>query len=113
MNILPDDIKSPDPIDRLIFEKGIRLQNLYVDKNLDLLVLILNNGKLLKTKISYFSSLNNASQNDLEAWNLIGQGIGVRWEKFDEDLSLKGFIKEAALKNMLSELESENEQILV
>ena len=101
-----NDKKTKDPFDILIFEKGLRIKNLLIDKSLDLLVLILNNGKLIQSKISYYPGLKNALQKQLNNWNLISNGIGVRWEELDEDLSVKGFIKDTALKNILNKLQN-------
>lgn len=113
MNISPNDIPSNDPIDKLIFEKGLRIHNLIIDKTLDLLVLILNNGELIKTTLSQFKNLNQAKQDQLQNWTLISSGIGIHWSELDEDLSLKGFIKDAALTKMLNELDDKIEQVLI
>jgi len=101
-----NNIKSKDPFDILIFEKGLRIKNVIIDKSLDLLVLILNNGKLIQSKISYYKRLKQASVEQLNNWTLIGQGIGVNWKDIDEDLSIKGFFKDAALKNVLKKLQN-------
>ncbi len=106
MSTLNNDKKAKDPFDILIFEKGLRINKLIIDKKLDLLVFILNNGKLIQSKISYYPRLNAASTDQLNKWHLISQGIGIHWEELDEDLSIKGFIKDAALKNALSKLQS-------
>jgi len=83
------------------------------DKSLDLLVLILNNGKHIQTNLSLYPNLKSATQENLENWTLIGNGIGMHWRNLDEDLSQKGFIKEIALKNILNELESKHKPELV
>lgn len=106
MNTSNKDKKAKDPFDILIFEKGLRIKSLVIDKTLDLLILILNNGKLIQSKISYYQRLKAASPDQLDNWQLISKGIGVHWEELDEDLSIKGFIKDAALKNALSKLQS-------
>jgi len=113
MNILEDDINSSDLIEKLIFEKGLRIKNVLTDKSLDLLVLILNNGKLIQTNLSLYPILKSATHENLENWTLIGNGIGVHWTNLDEELSLKGFIKGLALKNILHELETAKETELV
>src|SRR5437763_10836720 len=88
--------RARDPIDFLIFEKGLRAKDLVVYKQLDLMVLILNNGSVFPFKISDYPRLHRASEKDLKNWRLLGGGIGFHWEKLDEDLSLKGFIQTAA-----------------
>jgi len=100
------DVKAKDPIDVLIFEKGLRIKNVIIDKELDLLGVVLNNGKILETKISSYPRLNKASLPDLEKWKLISNGIGITWEDLDEDLSVKGFIQTVAINDMLEHLQS-------
>lgn len=70
-----ENINAKDPIDILIFEKGLRIKNVVIDKELDLIGVILNNG------------------------------IGIRWEDLDEDLSAKGFIHSAAINDMIEHLQ--------
>ncbi|MBC7400176.1 MAG: DUF2442 domain-containing protein [Mucilaginibacter sp.] len=73
------------------------------------MVILLNNGHALKIPINHFKSLKNATQVDLDKWELIGNGIGIHWQSIDEDLSLKGLIKDAALSSILHRLESKKD----
>jgi hypothetical protein len=107
------DIRSKDPLDILILEKGLRIKSVFTDKELDLMVLVLTNGKIIKSKISGFKLLNNASQKQLEAWKLIGGGIGLHWEELDEDLSLKGFIKDAAITSIIRQLQEKDTKEMI
>lgn len=100
------DIKSKDPLDKLIFEKGLRIKNVIIDKELDLIGIILNNGKILETKISQYPRLKNATEKELLKWELIGKGVGISWEDLNEDLSAKGFIQTVAISDMLEHLEA-------
>jgi len=97
--------KASDPFDKLIFEENLRAKKLIIDKDLDLLIVIFNNGKLVKMKISDYPKLQKASMTSLEKWELIGGGVGVRWPGLDEDLSIKGFIKTAALNDAIRNLQ--------
>lgn len=103
-NNIVTNIRAKDPIDVLIFEKGLRIKKIIVDKELDLLAIILNNGKILESRISDYQKLKNAEESQLQNWQLIDQGVGVTWEELDEDLSVKGFIKTAAINEMLEHL---------
>jgi hypothetical protein len=96
--------RSSDPFDRLIFEKGLRIKQLMPDKSLNTMIILLNNGHALKVPINHFSRLKTASQADLDKWVLSGNGISIRWDNIDEDLSLKGLIKESALVSILHRL---------
>jgi len=101
--------KSSDPFDKLIFEKGLRIKQVMADKKLNTMIILLNNAHVLKIPINYFKKLKNASQEELDQWELSGNGIGIRWEEIDEDLSLKGLIKESALTSILHRLESKKD----
>ena len=101
--------RSSDPFDRLIFEKGLRIKQLMPDKSLNTMLILLNNGHTLKVPINHFSKLKSASQADLDKWTLSGNGIGIRWDSIDEDLSLKGLIKESALTSILHRLEDKKD----
>jgi len=101
--------KSSDPFDKLIFEKGLRVKQLMADKKLNTIIILLNNGHALKVPINHFKSLKNASQADLDKWELSGNGIGIRWKNIDEDLSLKGLIKHSALSSILHRLEGKKD----
>lgn len=86
--------KASDPFDKLIFEQGLRAkQILLVDLKLDTLVVLLNNSVVLKVAISNYPRLKKESQTELNQWELIADGIGIRWNALDEDLSIKGMIK--------------------
>ncbi|RYE36464.1 MAG: DUF2442 domain-containing protein [Sphingobacteriaceae bacterium] len=99
--------KATDPFDQLIFEQGLRAKKvLLTDKKLDTLVVLLNNGVILKIALSNYPKLQKASQTELDQWELIADGIGIRWESLDEDLSIKGMIKESALNEALYQLQN-------
>jgi hypothetical protein len=100
------NIRAKDPIDVLIFEKGLRIKNVIIDKELDLLGIILNNGKILESNLSEYPRLAEAKEKQLANWKLINNGIGITWGELDEDLSVKGFIKTTAINEMLEHLQS-------
>ena len=49
--------RSSDPIERLIFEKGLRIATVITDKKLDILLCILNNSKVLRITLSDYKKL--------------------------------------------------------
>jgi len=105
--------RATDPIDQVIFEKGLRVRHVFLDRSLDLMVLILSNGAVIKSKISDFPRLNKANDKQLNKWSLISEGVGIEWPDLDEDLSLKGFIKSAFMNRALRTLKGNQESILV
>lgn len=87
--------RSTNSVDQIIFEKGLRIRHLLLDRHLDLMVLILSNGILIKSRISDFPKLSKAKEKQLNNWLLTSEGAGIEWPDLNEDLSLKGFIKSA------------------
>ncbi len=83
-----------DPLEQIIFEQGLRIAGVHCYMELDLLLIVLNNKKILKRKISLSKRLSSATPEQLQNLRLISGGVGVHWPDVDEDLSLKGFLKE-------------------
>jgi hypothetical protein len=86
------NVKSAmDPIDRLIFEEGLKIKSVWIDKDLDLIVLLLNNRKIIQRALSEFPTLSKAALPDVLKFE--NNGFGIHWPALDEDLSLRGFLK--------------------
>lgn len=96
--------RGMDPIEAKIIHEGLRIVDIHPYKELDLLAIVLNSGDVLQARISDFEGLNKASVAQLKEWRLIGGGIGINWDALDEDLSLRGFIREAAQQEALRRL---------
>ncbi len=88
---------SADPLDRLIFEQGLRIKQLFFDAEIDRMLVLLTNGNVLTLKLSDYKRLHNATTEQLYHYSLEASGSAVSWDVLDEDLSLKGFIKQAAI----------------
>lgn len=97
------DKRATDPLDRLVHEKGLRAKHVIIDKELDLLLVILNTGGLLRMRVSDYPILKKASKVKLNDWRLVSNGVGIHWNQLDEDLSVKGMIRQAAMDNALRE----------
>ncbi len=54
----------------------------------------LTSGKVLTVPYTYTSRLKNATIDDLHDFRLIANGIGIHFEKIDEDISLEGIIRD-------------------
>ena len=94
MNTSKDKIvnkRATDPIDQLIFEERLRMKNIWFDLDLDLIIVLLNNKKVLKRPISDFKRLAGANEEQLNQF--ANDGIDIHWPDLDEDLSLRGFLK--------------------
>ncbi|MGB3849298.1 MAG: DUF2442 domain-containing protein [Tunicatimonas sp.] len=80
-----------DALDKLIYEDGLRIQQIYFTLDLDLMLIVLNNRKVMKRAISDFKRLASATEQQLNEFE--NDGIGVHWPAVDEDLSLRGFLE--------------------
>jgi hypothetical protein len=95
---------GPDPIEAMILREGLRIADVHPYKELDLLAIVLNSGDVLQARISDFDRLKKATTAQLRKWRLIGGGLGIHWGSVDEDLSLRGFIRDSAQQDALRRL---------
>jgi hypothetical protein len=87
-------INNFDSIDKLIHEEGLRIMAIDFHPESDMMLIVLNTKAVLRQRISSYKSLSNAKKELLLNYELISNGIGVHWPLLDEDLSLKGFLKD-------------------
>lgn len=87
-------INKFDPLEQLIIEKGLRIAGLHFYPVLDLMLIVLNNKKILKREISSSPRLKKATPEQFARYELLGDGVAVYWPDADEDLSLKGFLQD-------------------
>ena len=66
--------------------------------DLDLMLVVLNNKKVIRRAISTSPLLSQATIENLSNYRFIVNGVGILWPDVDEDLSLKGFLKEELLQ---------------
>lgn len=90
-----------DTIERTILEQDIRIADMHPNKDLDLLLIVLNTRDVVRVPLSTYSLLTKASGKALENWELLGNGYGVHWPDLDEHLSLKGFLRDAMMSEFL------------
>lgn len=83
--------KGKDELDRIICKEGLSIRNVYIDRQLDLMLIVLNNAKIIKRKISDFDALAKASFEQVNDFKI--ETTGIHWPKLDYDLSLKGFLE--------------------
>jgi hypothetical protein len=89
-----------DSLESLIYEEGLRIETIDVHQDMNLFLVILNTKAILRQKISAYARLKNATEEQLKQYELIGNGTGVYWPALDEDLSLKGFLRNE-LRNLV------------
>lgn len=87
-------INKYDTLEQVIFRERLRIKAIHLHKDLDLMLIVLNNGKILRRAISSSKLLKKATEEQLNDFRLISKGAGIHWPQIDEDLSLKGFLQE-------------------
>jgi len=60
----------------------------------DKMYIELNTNRVLTVPYTYTKRLANASLDELQSYRLIANGIGIHFEKIDEDISLEGIIRD-------------------
>lgn len=88
---VPAYTHHPDTIDQIIQDHDLRIMGLSFYPEVDLMIIVLNNRKVMKRSLSDFKKLQAAKQAALESYEL--SRYGVHWPTLDEDLSLKGFLQ--------------------
>lgn len=92
-------INNFDSIEHLIYAEQLRIETIDMHPELDLMLVVLNTKAVLQQKLSAYSLLRNANKEALMKFEINKNGTGVHWPILDEDLSLKGFLKDE-LKNI-------------
>lgn len=59
----------------------------------NMLFVRLLDGREIGVPLEWFPALRDAKKEELEDWRFIGNGIGIHWEKLDEDISVKGLLE--------------------
>ena len=80
-----------DSLDKQIYEEGLRIKKLLIDRDLNVIILLLNTGKVIQGDLSDFFELNKISETELGEYE--NDGLSIFWPKLDVDLSLKGFLE--------------------
>ncbi len=60
--------------------------------NEDMLCVLLLDGREVCAPLEWFPRLRDASEEERNDWRFIGGGVGIHWEKLDEDLSVAGLL---------------------
>lgn len=88
-----------DEIDVLISNQNLRISALAFFRNLDLMLVVLNNRTVLSRRLSAYSFLEKERDEVLTNYQL--QFSGVHWPALDADLSLRGLIMEEMIKSII------------
>lgn len=64
----------------------------------DELIVYLKDGRVLYVPLIWYPTLENATKDELENYEILGDGEGIHWIDLDEDLSVNGFFQGISLK---------------
>ena len=81
--------KNTPPMPRQLFAK-----DLVFDHDNELMAIKLKNGRYLLFSLEDYPFLKKATPKQRDNWELIASGIAIHWEDINEDLSVKGFIRD-------------------
>ncbi|MEP7074893.1 MAG: DUF2442 domain-containing protein [Acidobacteriota bacterium] len=59
----------------------------------DALLVALADGREISVPLEWYPRLSNASPKERKNWQLIGGGLGIRWEAIDEDVSVESMLR--------------------
>ena len=58
----------------------------------DELTVSLVDGRRISVPLAWYPRLLHASAEQLAHWEILGNGVGIRWPDLDEDLSVAGIL---------------------
>ena len=87
-------VNKYDTIEKMIYDEGLRIVAIDIHTELDIMLVVLNTNAVLRQKISSYKNLKGAEKASLHQFELTGKGTGIHWPLLDEDLSLKGFLRD-------------------
>ena len=59
----------------------------------DELTVLLTDGRRISAPLVWFPRLLNATKEQRDRWELLGDGEGIHWPAVDEDLSVAGLLR--------------------
>ena len=75
----------------------LKINNLLLATDLsfteDKMIVFFEDGRELAIPLECFSKLRNATQEQLNNWRFIGDGEGIHWEEFDEDILVENLLE--------------------
>lgn len=99
---------SYDAIENLIFSQKLKIKSVDIDKKSDRITCQISSDDsliFLIVPISHYRRLKDGDEKALKNYRLIGGKTGIHWPDLDEDLSLKGFLKEYLKQKVQTERE--------
>ncbi len=67
-------------------------QAINIEYTNSLIIVELVDGRTISAPLVWFPRLSKANKEQLENWQLLGDGEGIHWPDIDEDLSVVGLL---------------------
>ncbi|OLY93522.1 Protein of unknown function [Cnuella takakiae] len=96
---------SYDSIEKLIFDLGIRIKAVDLVPQTHEMLISLTNNHRIKYSFSHLKGFEGVKPDAFMNHRLIADGTGIHWPELDEDLSLKGLLKEYLRQKIKEEQE--------
>ena len=58
----------------------------------DYVSVVLGDGRIIRTPLSWYPQLRDASSEQQQRWQFIGRGTGIAWAEIDYHLSIEGML---------------------
>lgn len=87
-----DVIDIADELDQMIRDSGLQIRHFGFARDLDLVLFILNDKRVITGALSSFPYLQKAEDYHLDQYILSGSGI--HWPDLDVDISLRGLLQD-------------------
>lgn len=73
------------------FNENVKAIKVWFDE--DSMWVSLDDGRILAVPKVWFPTIQKATSEELADYELLGGGIGIHWEKLDEDISVPNLLK--------------------
>ena len=73
------------------FKENVKAIKVWFDE--DSMWVSLDDGRILAVPKVWFPTIQKATSEELADYELLGGGIGIHWEKLDEDISVPNLLK--------------------
>ena len=73
------------------FKENVKAIKVWFDE--DSMWVSLDDGRILAVPKVWFPTIQKATSEELADYELLGGGIGIHWEKLDDDISVPNLLK--------------------
>ena len=75
-----------------VFQKELKLSAQKVWFESQKIFVQCSDGRIVGNPLTWFPRLANATESQLNDFEIFGNGTGIHWNELDEDLSINGFV---------------------